>query len=233
MKLSYDLHIHSCLSPCGSEDMTPNNIVNMAFIKGLDIIAITDHNACNHVRIASELAEALGILLIPGMEVQTREEVHILCYFPTVDAIECFDVQLAPLKSKIQNRIDVFGHQTILDLNDAFVCEYEDALIMSVDISLEDLKTLVESFGGVIVPAHVNKSANSILVNLGFIPTDLNIKCVEIHEKSPINELFIRNYQRIYNSDAHYLENLSEPVHFVELAEKTQNALIDYLAGKG
>jgi PHP family Zn ribbon phosphoesterase len=213
--------------------MTPNNIVNMAFVKGLDIIAITDHNACNHVRIANELAEALGILLIPGMEVQTREEVHILCYFPTVDAIECFDVQLSPLKSKIRNRIDVFGHQTILDINDALVCEYEDALIMSVDISLEALKSLVESFGGIMVPAHVNKSANSILVNLGFIPTDLNIKCVEIHEKSPINEIFIRNYQRIYNSDAHYLENLSEPIHFIELGEKTRIALIDYLTGKG
>lgn len=233
MKLSYDLHIHSCLSPCGSDDMTPNNIVNMAFVKGLDIIAITDHNACNHVRTASDLAEALGILLIPGMEVQTREEVHILCYFPTVDAIENFDEQLKPFKSKIPNRVDVFGPQTIRDINDEFVGEYVDALIMSVDISLEDLKTLVESYGGVIVPAHVNKSANSILVNLGFIPADLNIKCVEIHEKSPINEMFIRNYQHIYNSDAHYLENLSEPVHFIDLAEKTRSALIDYLTGKG
>ena len=99
MNYTYDLHIHSCLSPCGDDEMTPNNIVNMAFIKGLDIIAITDHNACSHVRIAPEIAEALGILFVPGMEVQTREEVHILCYFRQVDAIEAFDRELSKFKS--------------------------------------------------------------------------------------------------------------------------------------
>lgn len=233
MKLTYDLHIHSCLSPCGDEDMTPNNIVNMAFVKGLDIISITDHNACNHVRIASEIADSLGILLIPGMEVQTREEVHILCYFPTLEAIEDFDEKLTPLKSKIPNRIDKFGHQTIRDITDSVIGEYQEALIMSVDISLEDLKALVDSFQGVIVPAHVNKSSNSILVNLGFIPSDLNVKCVEIYEKSELNELFVRNFIKLYNSDAHYLQYLNEPINCLELKDKTCTALIDYLSGKG
>ncbi|HAS74286.1 MAG TPA: phosphoesterase, partial [Clostridiales bacterium UBA8960] len=145
--------------------MTPNNIVNMAFIKGLDIIAVTDHNACHHSRAIDALASKLGILAIPGMEVQTKEEVHMLCYFPTVDLLEAFDASLMPKKAKIKNNIKIFGNQSILDENDALIGEVEDALIMSINISIEELVALVETFKGALVPAHVNKSSNSILAN--------------------------------------------------------------------
>jgi len=230
---TYDLHIHSCLSPCGDDEMTPNNIVNMAFIKGLDIIAITDHNACSHVRIASEIAEALGILFVPGMEVQTREEVHILCFFRHVDAIEAFDKELTKFKSPIPNNSKVFGHQLIMDKDDHVVAEYPNALILSVDLSLEELDQLVRSNDGVIVPAHVNKSSNSMIVNLGFIPQDLKITCVEVYAKNSIDEKTVLGYKRIQNSDAHYLVDISEPVHEIELYEKSCNAVIDYFLGKG
>jgi hypothetical protein len=212
--------------------MTPNNIVNMAFIKGLDIISVTDHNACKHARVLKALSDAAGILFIPGMEVQTREEVHMLCYFPTVTAIEAFDDKLELYKSKILNNTKVFGNQLILDADDVIIGEIANALILSVEIGIEDLEALVLSFGGAIVPAHINKSSNSILVNLGFIPSEMKISCIEIHEKSPINEKLLGTYRRLYNSDAHYLENIQEPVHTIDLAEKTSYALIDYLTGK-
>lgn len=232
MKCTYDLHIHSCLSPCGSDDMTPNNIVNMAFIKGLDIISVTDHNACKHASVLKSLADALGILFIPGMEVQTREEVHMLCYFPTVEDIETFDEQLESYKSKIPNNSKVFGNQLIMDAYDVKIGEITNALILSVDLGIEELEAMVLSFNGAMVPAHINKSANSLLVNLGFIPLELKISCIEIHEKSPINEKLLGNYKRLYNSDAHYLENIQEPIHTIDINEKTSRALIDYLTGK-
>ncbi len=232
MKYSYDLHIHSCLSPCGNDDMTPNNIMNMAFIKGLDIISVTDHNACSHARVLKVLSDALGVLFIPGMEVQTREEVHILCYFPTVEAIEAFDTKLEGYKSTIPNNRKVFGNQFILNENDAKIGEIANALILSVELGIDELEALVLSYDGVIVPAHINKSANSLLVNLGFIPSDMKISCIEIHEKSPINEMLLGRYKRLYNSDAHYLENIQEPIHTMDLKEKTSQAVIDYLSGK-
>lgn len=232
MKCTYDLHIHSCLSPCGSDDMTPNNIVNMAAIKGLDIISVTDHNACNHVRVINALAEMQNILFIPGMEVQTREEVHILCYFPTVEAIEAFDEKLKVYKSTMPNNRKVFGNQRILDDNDNEIGEITNALILSVDLSIEELEMLVLKFEGAIVPAHINKSSNSLLVNLGFIPSDMKISCIEIHEKSPINEKLLGNYKRLVNSDAHYLETIQEPIHSIEIFDKTSRAVIDYLTRK-
>lgn len=233
MKYTYDLHIHSCLSPCGSSDMTPNNIVNMAVIKGLDIIAVTDHNACDHVRVVSELAHEHGLLVLPGMEVQTREEVHMLCYFISIESIEAFDSALSKYKSSIPNNVKVFGNQMILNKEDVLVKEHEFALIFSVDLSIEELQELVETHQGIMLPAHINKSANSLLVQLGFIPKELHFKTIEIFTKSIMNEAISNQYQKIYNSDAHYLENINEPEHSIELPEKTCHALINYLSGKG
>lgn len=232
MELTYDLHIHSCLSPCGDDEMTPNNIVNMAYIKGLDIISVTDHNTAGNVEVVDQLAKNLGLLLIPGMEIQTKEEVHVLCYFPSVDQIKSFESELAPFRSQIRNNPKAFGNQWLMDIEDTIIGEIEVALIMSIDISLDELQKLVIKHSGIIVPAHVNKSSNSILVNLGFIPSELNIHTVEIHEKSALNEKFVFGFRLIYNSDAHYLKDIHEPIHSFNLYEKSCKAVIDYLTGK-
>ncbi|WP_459841250.1 PHP domain-containing protein [Fusibacter bizertensis] len=232
MKLFYDLHIHSCVSPCGDDEMTPNNIVNMAYIKGLDVISVTDHNTVANVEVVSQLAKKRGLLFIPGIEVQTKEEVHILCYFPRTDLIGLFDSELASFRTPIKNNSKIFGNQWIMDEEDAIVGEVEHALIMSLNISIEALEKLVKKYKGVIVPAHVNKLANSILVNLGFIPNDLDIHTVEIHDKSPLNENLVKGYKQIFNSDAHYLKDIHEPMQTFDLYEKSCEAVIDYLAGK-
>lgn len=121
MLYAYDLHIHSCLSPCGSLDMTPNNIVNMSKIKGLDIIAVTDHNACDHVRTVYELGQQLGLLVLPGMEVQTKKKYTFYVISKASEDIESFDMALMPYKTKMPNNIKVFGQQSVLDAEDNFV----------------------------------------------------------------------------------------------------------------
>lgn len=233
MKLFYDLHIHSCLSPCGNDEMTPNNIVNMAYLKGLNIISVTDHNTGKNCDVIYQLAEPLGILVVPGMEIQTKEEVHILCYFPHMDALNAFEVELDEFRVQIPNRPERFGNQWVMDKNDIKIEDYPLALILSVNISLDQLNVLVDKFGGVIVPAHVNKSSNSILSNLGFIPDTLGLKFVEIFMNAPTPKTILDHYDVLKNSDAHALGQISEPENSLELTEKTTTAVIDFLKRRG
>lgn len=116
---------------------------------------------------------------------------------------------------------------------DKVIGEVEIALILSVDITINDLIDLVNQYKGVVVPAHVNKSANSILMNLGFIPQDLNISTVEIYEKSDLNDRLLKGFRRIMNSDAHYLEMIHEPEYTMTTESKSIQSIIDYLSGKG
>lgn len=233
MKLFYDLHIHSCLSPCGSDEMTPNNIANMAYLKGLDIISITDHNTGKNCDVVQRLAEHLGILVVPGMEVQTKEEVHILCYFPHMEALNAFDSELDGYRVQMSNRPERFGNQWIMDEEDVKIEEYPWALILSLNLSLDQLNALVEKYAGVIVPAHVNKSSNSMLSNLGFIPGSLELNFVEIFMNAPVPQSIFDQFEVLVNSDAHSLGQISEPVQSMELTEKTTYALINYLKRRG
>lgn len=233
MNLFYDLHIHSCLSPCASEDMTPNNIVNMAFIKGLDVISVTDHNTCGNVRAVCECAKALDLIVIPGMEVQTKEEVHVLCYFKTVECIENFESALEPFRLKIPNNVQRFGNQTIMDSKDQIVGEYPHALILSLSIGLEELVDMVEASGGVAVPAHINKGANSLLSVLGFLPETLKYNTVEVFQKTSIDPMAIEGSRVLYNSDAHYLESINEPVHSMRVSRREVEEILAFIRGKG
>ena len=111
MKLYYDLHIHSALSPCGDMDMTPNNIVNMSIIKGLDIIAVSDHNSVGNVRSCLKVAERSDLVVVPAMEVETSEEVHVLCLFPDIESAEKMAEQVYAALGDIKNRPEIFGDQ--------------------------------------------------------------------------------------------------------------------------
>ncbi len=173
MKLAVDLHIHSCLSPCGSEDMTPNNIVNMSRLKGLDAIAVSDHNSAKNLPAAAELANRAGILFLPAIEVQTREEVHVLAYLPTVEtALELGEFLYARLLP-IPNREDLFGPQIIMNENDEETGR-ERAPAPSVGGSDHRRAcSKVKALGGAAVPAHINKRSFSMIHVLGFIPEHL------------------------------------------------------------
>jgi len=123
----HDLHIHSALSPCGDEDMTPNNIVNMAYIKGLDIIAITDHNSCKNARAVMKAGKGV-IKVVPGMEVTTSEEVHTLCLFPDIESAEDMGEFVRMHMTGVKNQPEIFGRQLIMNAEDEIVGEEEELL---------------------------------------------------------------------------------------------------------
>ena len=234
IKLSYDLHIHSCLSPCGDEDMTPANIVNMAKLLDLDVISVTDHNSCRNLPAVYSHAKKNNILLIFGMELCTMEEVHVLCYFRTLEDAFVFDRYVYDKLIKIQNKKSIFGRQEIYDDKDTRIGEESNLLINATDISFSDMDELMRSYRGIYVPAHVDKGSNSLLSNLGFVPPDASFQCVEINDKKKADELckahpYLACCNIITNSDAHTLGSINEAVNFIEVMERSCEAVLEAL----
>lgn len=217
MKFYYDLHIHSDLSPCGNHDMTPNNIANMAYIKGLNIISVTDHNTTRNFPAIRQVGEKLGIEVIPGIEVTTREEVHVLCYFKNYSDAQNFGNLIYDSLPDIKNNAMIFGEQNIYNSDDIIVDQLNKLLISASKYSLDEIYYLTKEHNGIIVPAHINKKSNSILGILGFIPFNLKIDFVEIFKESVVDEKIIKKYNILKNSDAHQLIDISESVNNLEL----------------
>lgn len=238
VNLTYDLHIHSCLSSCGDDDMTPGNIVGMAAIKGLDVIAVTDHNSCKNCPAVMKLAEAYGVLAIPGMEINTSEEVHAVCLFPGLEEALAFDAYVYDRLMKFPNKEAVFGKQQICNEDDEVIGTEPNLLINSVDISFDRLWDLVRSFKGVMFPAHVEKSANSLIANLGFIPPDSRFKTAELKDLKKLHQVrkqnpYLEGCRIISNSDAHYLEHINEPHLTLPVGEKSIRGVLETLLGNG
>ena len=213
----YDFHIHSCLSPCGDMDMTPNNIVNMAALSGLNAIAVSDHNTVGNVKACMEVAKEVGITVIPGMEVETEEEVHILTLYPTLEAAETAAAEVYKKLPSIKNRPEIFGEQAFMDKDDN-ICGYEEKLLISsAGMSMNYLFDVVKSVGGIYIPAHVDRHSYSVLTNLGFIPDDIDIRNIEISRMTQDVESFLAareellKYKIFRNSDAHYLQDIATP----------------------
>ncbi len=207
-----DLHIHSCLSPCADDDMTPANICGMASIKGLDAIAVTDHNCARNLPYVKEAADAFHLILLPGMEITTREEVHVLGYFPTVEvameAGEFFASHLPPMK----NRPAFFGRQLVVDTDDQVVDEEQRLLIGATDLSLTQCVAEIRGRGGVAVPAHINRGSNGLLINLGMMPPEPDFHVVEVWPDQPVLPEAVKDRRVLHASDAHQLGNIREAV---------------------
>jgi predicted metal-dependent phosphoesterase TrpH len=209
-----DLHIHSALSPCAEAEMTPRQITAVARDKGIDIIAITDHNtAANAAPLVKAGAEA-GLTVIPGMEVQTLEEVHIVCLFATVSAALDWQKIVYQCLPAQENREAVFGPQLLMDENDQITGRLNQLLLTSTNLSLEQVLVTVGAFGGVCIPAHIDRPAYSLIGNLGFIPPNLPIKAVEISRNTTARETLTRfpalaPYTIISSSDAHRLAEIN------------------------
>lgn len=234
LALSYDLHIHSCLSPCGDNESTPANIVGMAYIKGLDVIALCDHNTAKNCPAAAEVAKAYGVTLICGMEITTEEEVHVVCLMPSLEAALELDEYVNARLSPVENRPEIFGDQLIMDCDDNIIGRESKLLINAVSISFEEVFPLARSFGGVAFPAHVDKAANSLISNLGFVPPNSTFKTAEVKYPQRLEELtrahpYFSSCKIITNSDAHYLQDINEAKNFLHAEEKTAAAVIDAL----
>jgi len=224
MKCAVDLHIHSCLSPCGDELMTPNNIVGMSKLKELDMIAVTDHNTAMHLPAIKAVADVMGLAILPGLELTTREEAHLLAYFQTVEEAVAFSELIYPFLPAIPNRPDLFGPQTQLSEDDEPVREEEKLLISALDKGVDELVPMILEAGGLAIPAHINRGSNGILNALGFLPPDLPFSALEVSRDFSLPERGIPKLKQLHSSDAHYLENILEREVFLELDEPTPQA---------
>ncbi len=234
LKLAYDLHIHSCLSPCGDDDMTPANIVGMAKIIGLDLIALTDHSTCKNCPAFAAAAREYGMSVLFGMELTTAEEVHVLCYFPTLEDAMSFDAYVYDQLPDIPNTPAFFGNQIIYDENDQ-ICGTEDRLLISATaIPFDAVFDLTQRYHGIMVPAHINKSTTSLLGNLGFIPPGSRFSCAEVKNPADWKALqdqypYLKQCNMLSSSDAHDLNSLQEPVRFLEVENTSAESILKHI----
>ncbi len=210
MKRYYDLHIHSCLSPCASDDMTPANIAGMAHIKGLSLIALTDHNAGHNLIAMAKACAEYGLVFIPGIEVTTSEEIHVLSFFEDIDKAVGFSGMLYDALPDIQNRPEIFGNQIIIDASDKIQGTLSKLLLQAVPFSVDDIVRMVKSQGGCAVPAHINRDSFSLLASLGFFPPGL-FGVAEVAKDLPLPSLDPA-IKILHSSDAHDLGSISEPI---------------------
>ncbi|HLO90862.1 MAG TPA: PHP domain-containing protein [Lentimicrobium sp.] len=217
-----DLHIHTILSPCGTLEMSPKNIVEVALEKKLDIIGITDHNSTRQCKIVMKEAENKGLTVYPGVEVTTREEIHCLAFFSNLEETEEFQLYLDEQLPFIKNNPSLFGDQVVVDEEENIVFEEEKLLISAIQSSIDQVESEVHRLNGIFIPAHVNKAKDSLLSQLGFIPKGLNADAYEINRHIS-KESFIENNRLnssttvIRNSDSHMLDSIGEQVSTFEM----------------
>lgn len=226
----YDLHLHSCLSPCGDNDNTPNNIAGMASLCELDIVALTDHNTAKNCPAFFKAAEKYGIVPIAGMELTTSEDIHVVCLFETLQSALEFDKFIDTKRIYIKNKPQIFGEQLILDSEDNVIGVDENLLPNATEISIDDVSKLVNEFGGVCYPAHIDRMSNGIISVLGTIPDDSEFTIYEVNSKDQIerisNEYSIDKERFIVSSDAHYLTDMRDKENFFTLSSENRDDIV-------
>lgn len=216
MRVYYDFHIHSCLSPCGDEDMTPNNIVNMSLLKGLDIIAVTDHNCAGNVKACQDAAKGTNLTVVGGMEIETSEEIHMVALFRNSENLYKLEEIVSGALPPIKNKVEIFGQQILMDSKDCFKGFDERFLVTATSIDVMTLYKYVSELGGTLFPAHIDKTSYSIISSLGSIPPELRFSAVEV-KKSPEGIKLSPDTIVIHNSDAHYLWDISERENYIDI----------------
>lgn len=231
-KYYYDLHIHSCLSPCGDDDATPDSIAGMGELNGLDIMALTDHNTVKNCPAFFEAAARHGIMPVAGMELTTAEDIHVVCLFPGLEEALEFGREVEERRVRIPNRTDIFGNQLICDSEDNVVGNDEFLLPNATEITLDEAPGLAERFGGICYPAHIDRQSNGIIAVLGAMPEAPDFTCAELHDAGKAAEYSGLGKKLIISSDAHYLWDIKERREYFELPENSGAAeLIKYLRG--
>jgi len=222
VRIPVDLHIHSALSPCADDDCTPGNLVAMAALKGLAAIAVTDHQSCGNLRSVETRARAAGIVAVPGMELETSEEIHLVCLFPSVDAALVFEREVRASMPDLPNRPEIFGHQWLIDEEDEPIGEEPRLLHIASGIGVEQAFRRVDALGGVVVPAHVDRDSYSLLSTLGTIPPELPVGWLEISAFCDEKALLARHPELsdrslLRSSDAHRLGEILEPCMMLDV----------------
>lgn len=232
-----DLHIHTVLSPCGDLEMSPRNIVEKAKEQGLHMIAITDHNSTLHGPVIRKLAEPLGITVLYGAEVTTREEAHCLCLFESEDQRQDFQHFIDLNHPDIPNDSDLFGYQVVVNEGDEITDEIEWLLISGLKVGITVIEQKVHSLGGLFIPAHIDRPRYSLISQLGFVPLDLKYDALEIFWKTNPETLlaqhpYLKSPVLIKNSDAHFVEQIGQSFTSFRMAEPTFAELGKALKGE-
>lgn len=214
-----ELHVHTVLSPCAAVEMIPPLIVQHALDNGINLIAITDHNQTANIQAVQKAAYETPLTVLPGVEIQTQEEVHCLAIFETSAQLKTIQAYIDERLPNIPNRPDFFGEQFIVDETGEFIRREERLLSNSVYVSIEDTARFVHSLGGLFIPAHVNRKAFGLIPTLGFIPRELEVDAVEISRHISPAEAFqsypqLKDYPLIQSGDVH---SLSEFLGAIEL----------------
>ncbi len=232
-----DLHVHTVLSACAELEMLPEMIVERAQELGLDMIAVTDHNSAENVAAVVAAAQGTGIAVLPGMEVQTREEVHLLCLFDTLEQALTWQGNVYGRLPRLKNKEEVFGTQIVLDGAGNVVGRNERLLLTSVSFSVDEVAQRVRRLGGLCLPAHVDRPAYSIISNLGFIPPALEFVGAEISHLVRVEEARQRfpqlaHYALVADGDAHRLGELARRTT-LKMEEATVAEISRALLGEG
>jgi len=215
--MHYDLHVHSCLSPCAEEDMTVNNICQMAMIKGLDLIGISDHNSTKQLPAFAKAAQRLGIKAVYGCELESSEEVHVLALFNDLDKALSLQPWIDEHMPDIMNNPDFFGTQLILNDMDEVIGSEERLLVVSLKATMREIADAVHEHGGKVVLAHVLHHANAVIDTLGFIPKNFPFDGLEVRKESQKEAVLAlhpwmkdRKIVWFRDSDAHQLVAINE-----------------------
>jgi PHP family Zn ribbon phosphoesterase len=231
-----DLHLHTVLSPCAEIEMIPPLIIEQATRLGLRLLAVTDHNSAENAPALIEAGRRAGIVVLPGMELQTREEVHLICLFDRIETALIWQELVYERLPKLKNREEVFGSQLIVDADGEFVAFQERLLLTSTTFSVEEAMAEVSRLGGLVMPAHVDRPAYSLLSNLGFIPPNLPAPALELSSRltpTAARERFpqLREWPLICAGDAHRLNEMQNRTLF-KIAEPTIAELLLAFAGR-
>ena len=232
-----DMHIHSCLSPCGDWGMSPKRIVEKSLEKGLDIIAICDHNTAENAEATMRAGEKKGVYVLPGMEVCSREEVHIVALFDRLEqAMAMQEYVYAQLEG--ENQPEVFGDQVIVDENDEVLDENHRLLIGATRLGLHEIVEKIHFLRGLSIASHVDRPAFGIISQLGFIPPDLKLDGIEVSYHMSLKEApekipESKNLPCVTSSDAHFQDDIGKVWTVFRLAAATLEEIHLAFQGKG
>ena len=221
-KFFADLHVHTVLSPCGELEMSPVKIIQEAKRKNINILGVSDHNSTLHSRLMMELGNENGIFVLPGAEVNTSEEIHCLTFFENIDNADEFQKFLESRMSPFRNDPDRFGDQVVVNRDEEIVTEIDSLLISALTADIYDVAAEVSRLNGLLIPAHIDRPYNSLLSQLGFIPSDLSFDALEVSYRSDIKQ-FLKDHSElngkalVTNSDAHRLCDLGRATTVFEI----------------
>jgi PHP family Zn ribbon phosphoesterase len=214
-----ELHLHTVLSPCAAVEMIPPLIIQTAQDKKINLLAVTDHNSTANVQAVMQAAEGTGITILPGMELQTKEEIHSICLFDNLEQAAEFQKIVSNSLPNISNNAALFGEQFIVDASGDFIRREERLLLTSSSLSLKSAWEIVNHIGGLLIPAHVNRSIFGLLPVLGFVPQDIQLDALEITRHLTPTQARqqypqLEQYALIQNGDAHQLEEILGRISF-------------------